>query len=554
MLKVRHKSRSRQEVALARSGSQSVRILAVGVALVVPLLLAVAVLLARLQASLRLTERELAGLRFHAPLYGTLSRFEQDELSLDEPAPERALVALRTERDVQDLLLIADQQAAHVDLRDIAARVDQEWRSARGVGQRGSLEAAIQAVLLGNGQLASRAGFNADADPVVSTLNDVVTVQYPAMMRSVAQTAAVFGGEHAPPSSQQRFMATTFEADARSAEGNVLEDLRVLAVTHRSISERLQPLTARLSEEMATFSTVANRQILGQASAANARGLIAADTRLRVSLQREQSQLTEVMAADLQDREGEIRRHAFFIALAFVAVVAIGGLLLRIVALSFLRYQRQMLALARVEAESLRLQLAHERARDELAKSEVRFRAVFDGSTVGIAIVDLEGKTLEQNQALTELFGVFDIERMGFDSGELAALFAGSCERLFAELSVGVDRNERRWFSANISSVRDDGERRRFALIIVVDITERRRMEERLRFEAKHDALTGLPNRVAFFALLEPRARTLERRSLGRDVRRPRPLQARERWRRPRRRRSRPSTNRATHARRSSSR
>ena len=73
----------------------------------------------------------------------------------------------------------------------------------------------------------------------------------------------------------------------------------------------------------------------------------------------------------------------------------------------------------------------------------------------------------------------------------------------------------------------------------MVDITARKRAEEKLAHLAQYDALTGLPNRALFRDRLEQAVRARPARALadGARVHRPRPLQGDQRHARPRRRR-----------------
>ena len=77
---------------------------------------------------------------------------------------------------------------------------------------------------------------------------------------------------------------------------------------------------------------------------------------------------------------------------------------------------------------------------------------------------------------------------------------------------------------------------------VLADAIERRRAEEEMRRQGLHDPLTGLPNRTLFMDRLVARAQPGRAPpELGRRaVHRPRPLQARQRLARPRRRRRAP--------------
>ena len=88
-----------------------------------------------------------------------------------------------------------------------------------------------------------------------------------------------------------------------------------------------------------------------------------------------------------------------------------------------------------------------------------------------------------------------------------------------------------------IGAVALDRSRRR-RMCLVLDLSERKRAEERVRHLAHHDPLTGLPNRALFHDRLRRRWRRPAPRRAGRAAAaRPRPLQGRQRHARPRRRR-----------------
>ena len=94
------------------------------------------------------------------------------------------------------------------------------------------------------------------------------------------------------------------------------------------------------------------------------------------------------------------------------------------------------------------------------------------------------------------------------------------------------------WTDLAVTLIRHDDGRPRFTVAMVQDITERYALQQRLRFQALHDPLTGLPNRTLFFERLAAvfaggRRPTADRPLLPR----PRRLQGDQRQPRPRRRR-----------------
>jgi PAS domain S-box-containing protein len=150
--------------------------------------------------------------------------------------------------------------------------------------------------------------------------------------------------------------------------------------------------------------------------------------------------------------------------------------------------------------------------------SEARFRAVFRSAPLGIGIADAEGRMLEVNEPLARMMGqdarsVRGVEvrdlRLPTDPPEYweqyEALLTGRRRQMSGEKYFTLPDGELVWVKMRASSV--VGEDGKVALLIGVfeDVTERRQFNERLRHQANHDPLTGLPNR----AQLQDRLTTL---------------------------------------------
>ncbi|HEX6970383.1 MAG TPA: EAL domain-containing protein [Micromonosporaceae bacterium] len=157
---------------------------------------------------------------------------------------------------------------------------------------------------------------------------------------------------------------------------------------------------------------------------------------------------------------------------------------------------------------------ARDLAEQALRDSEARFRAIFAGAAIGIGIVDLDGRMIDANRAFAEILGYSPAEVRRLNVAELFEDPTGMCE-LHAELVQGLrdgvrlTRPCRRkdgtaiWADLSMSLIRHDDGRPRFTTIMVQDITDRHELQERLRFQALHDPLTGLPNRTHFYERLK---------------------------------------------------
>ncbi|MFF3618380.1 putative bifunctional diguanylate cyclase/phosphodiesterase [Streptomyces sp. NPDC002467] len=155
-------------------------------------------------------------------------------------------------------------------------------------------------------------------------------------------------------------------------------------------------------------------------------------------------------------------------------------------------------------------------AQEALHASEARFRAVFEGAAVGIGIADLEGNILEVNDALLEMFGGMEGHVRGRKVTEWGhpddtphvwrmhgELVRGERESFRVEKPYYRHDGTVLWTNLTVSLLRDAAGEPQYQLALMEDTTERRLLNLRLRYEATHDALTGLPNRTLFFERLE---------------------------------------------------
>jgi PAS domain S-box-containing protein len=133
------------------------------------------------------------------------------------------------------------------------------------------------------------------------------------------------------------------------------------------------------------------------------------------------------------------------------------------------------------------------KAEEARRESEARFRTIFEGTSVAIALVDRRGTPLSINPAFRQMFGYSfeefcSLNKMKYLYPDDALVDAG----LFQELINGkrdhytVDKRfvrkggEVLWGRQNLSVVRDAEGKPEYFIAMIEDITERKKMEEEL--------------------------------------------------------------------------
>lgn len=152
---------------------------------------------------------------------------------------------------------------------------------------------------------------------------------------------------------------------------------------------------------------------------------------------------------------------------------------------------------------------ARRQAEQALAASEARFRAMFTEAAIGIGVGDLKGNITDANPALQRIFGytLEEFTQLNFSTMVHPDNLPSTWE-IYGELIRGERdhlRMEKRfyrsdgaeiWTDLTVSLVRDQTGEPSYQVVLLEDVSERRRMQAELERRPYHDPLTGLANRA----------------------------------------------------------
>jgi diguanylate cyclase (GGDEF)-like protein/PAS domain S-box-containing protein len=162
-------------------------------------------------------------------------------------------------------------------------------------------------------------------------------------------------------------------------------------------------------------------------------------------------------------------------------------------------------------SQRARLETEARRAARGLREVQQRFESAFDNAPIGMALIAMDGRWLQVNDALCRITGrtadelkattleaITHPDDAGLDAQGLAQLLAGEVRSNQVEGRLRHAQGHDVWVLVTRSLVHDEDRRPLYVVTQVQDISERKALARHLEYVVDHDFLTGLFNRRHF--------------------------------------------------------
>ncbi len=159
-------------------------------------------------------------------------------------------------------------------------------------------------------------------------------------------------------------------------------------------------------------------------------------------------------------------------------------------------------------------------AEEALRKSEERYRIIAENARDAIITIDEEGRIMLANPATERIFGYTGAELYdqpltmllpGLLESEKKQVVNGNRHLPLGVIEIPGLHRDGHEIPLEISCGEFMKEEKRFFIGIIRDITQRKKAEETIKYQAFHDLLTGLPNRAQLMLRFELESAQAER-------------------------------------------
>jgi diguanylate cyclase (GGDEF)-like protein/PAS domain S-box-containing protein len=145
----------------------------------------------------------------------------------------------------------------------------------------------------------------------------------------------------------------------------------------------------------------------------------------------------------------------------------------------------------------------------ERRRAEQRYRMLFERNLSGVYIANVDGRVISCNDSTARMLGYTSAEELIETGGSIQYFDPAERQHVMDHLlekGAAVNHEARLlrrdgdviWVLETLTASTSDHDENPVIEGIVLDITDRKRTEREVEYQAYHDALTGLPNRMLF--------------------------------------------------------